>query len=82
MKFTPTQNRKISSVYSDLNSIEHSNDLNRLKFSLNDFRTCQDVFEEIRYNGKSETFNKSVADYFKKFGFTVNLKGVNFIIAV
>lgn len=80
MKFTAQQNRKIASVFSDYNAIENEVDLKKRKLSLSDYRACEQVLDEIRCNGKSETFIESIADYFKKFGFKVNLRGVNYVI--
>lgn len=82
MKFTAQQNRKIASIFSDFKSIEDGNDLKKRKLSLCDYRACEQVLDEIRCNGKSETFIKNISDYFKKFGFEVNLQGVNYVISV
>lgn len=82
MKFTAQQNRKFASIFSDYNSIEAANDLKKRKLSLSDYRACEQILDDIRYTGKSETFNTSVAAYFKKFGFEVKLYGVNYVISV
>ena len=82
MKFTAQQNRKIASVFSDYNAIENEIDLKKRKLTLSEYQTCKQVLDDIRYNGKSETFIKNIADYFKKFGFEVNLQGVNYVISV
>lgn len=82
MKFTAQQNRKIASIFSDYKSIEDENDLKKRKLSLSDYRACEQVLDEIRYTGKSETFIESISDYFKKFGFEVKPRGVNYVISV
>ena len=82
MKFTAQQNRKIASIFSDYNAIENKIDLKKRKLTLSEYQTCKQVLDDIRYNGKSETFIKNISDYFKDFGFEVNLQGVNYVISV
>ena len=72
--------QKLAKVFKDLNAIDNVNDLKKRKLTLNEYYTCQKVFNDLNTYGKSETFIKNVADYFKRFGFIVRESGINFII--
>lgn len=80
MKMTVEQYKKISNIYHDYISIETEKDLRKRKMSLSDYDAFRDCFNEIQRNGKTETFISALADYFKKFGFTVTRRTVNYCI--
>lgn len=82
MKFTAKQMKKISAIFNDYMSIESDKDLKKRKMQLVDYHAFKDVFMDIQRNGKTTTFIENVARYFEKFGFSVMLDEVNYLIEV
>lgn len=82
MKFTAKQMKKISTIFNDYMSIESDKDLKKRKMQLVDYNAFKDVFMDIQRNGKTTTFIENVARYFEKFGFSVVLDEVNYLIEV
>lgn len=82
MKFTAKQMKKISTIFNDYMSIESDKDLKKRKMQLVDYNAFKDVFMDIQRNGKTTTFIENVARYFEKFGFSVMLDEVNYLIEV
>lgn len=82
MKFTAKQMKKISTIFNDYMSIESDKDLKKRKMQLIDYNAFKDVFMDIQRNGKTTTFIENVARYFEKFGFSVMLDEVNYLIEV
>lgn len=82
MKFTAKQMKKISTIFNDYISIESDKDLKKRKMQLVDYNAFKDVFMDIQRNGKTTTFIENVARYFEKFGFSVMLDEVNYLIEV
>lgn len=82
MKFTAKQIKKISAIFNDYMSIESDKDLKKRKMQLIDYNAFKDVFMDIQRNGKTTTFIENVARYFEKFGFSVVLDEVNYLIEV
>lgn len=74
--------RLIAKLYSDLQSIDRSEDLRRRGLSLTDYHMVVDLFNRIQKDGFVLTISTKVAEYFKKFGFHVELdeEGVNYEI--
>lgn len=72
-------------AYDKFFGIETVKDLDIHKLSFMDHSVAYDVMKDL-YIGKLEkpafTFNKNVADWFKKNGFTVVLDGVNYKISL
>lgn len=82
MKFTVKQMMKISTIFNDYMSIESDEDLKKRKMQLIDYDAFKNVFIDIQRNGKATTFIESIARYFEKFGFSVVLDEVNYLIEV
>ena len=82
MKMTAKQIKKLSAIYHDYMCIENDADLRKRKLSLSDYNAFPDIFKTIQSHGSTETFISSIADYFKKYGFTVTEKSVNYCISM
>ena len=82
MKMTAKQIKKLSAIYHDYMCIEKDTDLRKRKLSLSDYNAFPDIFKTIQSHGSTETFISSIADYFKKYGFTVTEKSVNYCISM
>lgn len=82
MKMTAKQIKKLSAIYHDYMCIENDADLRKRKLSLSDYNAFPDIFKRIQAHGSTETFISSIADYFKKYGFTVTEKSVNYCISM
>lgn len=76
--------RMCGTVHNDYYSVENEYDLRKRGLSLADYRVVPCVLESLydKKLGYGLTFNQKVADYFKKFGFHVELgsDGVNYVI--
>ena len=72
-------------AYDRFFGIDNAKDLHICKLNFADHSVAYDVMKDL-YIGKLEkpafTFNKNVADWFKKNGFTVVLDGVNYKITL
>ena len=70
----------LSKVYAAYNAIENHVDLRKNKLTLADYRAFPVVFEKLQNESKAECVSESLAKFFEKNGFTVNLSGVNYEI--
>ena len=82
MKITAKQIRKLNAIYNDYMSIDDDVSLRKRKLSLSDYNAFPDIFKAIQKYGSTETFVSSIAEYFKKHGFNVTEKSVNFLISL
>lgn len=82
MKMTSKQMKKLSAIYHDYMCIENDVDLKKRKLSLCDYHAFPVIFTEIQSNGSTETFISNIANYFKKYGFTVAEKSANYCISI
>ena len=71
---------KLTNIYHDYTSIEYATELNRRKITYAEFQAFPRVFKEIEEYGKAETFMRGLADYFRRYGFGVQLDGINYVI--
>ena len=73
---------KLREVYDILSGIETTKDLKKNGFSLSDLQAARAAFNGIARNGSTQTYIKSVVDFFRRYGFTVslNVDGVNYNI--
>lgn len=84
MKFTTKQHKIISTLYHDYMAIDTETDLRKQKISLSDYRAIPEIFGEVQRYGTVKCFITSIAEYFKKHGFTVELEpdNVNYNISI
>ena len=82
MKMTAKQIKKLNAIYNDYMSIDDDASLKKRKLSLSDYNAFPDIFKTIQSHGSTETFISSIADYFKKYGFNVTEKSVNYCISM
>ena len=84
MKRTAKQTKILSALYSDYISIDTEADLRKRKISFADYRAIPEFFGEVQRCGTVKCFITSIAEYFKKHGFTVALEpdGVNYDISI
>lgn len=84
MKLTTKQHKILSTFYYDYISIDTEADLRKRKISLADYRAIPEIFGEVQRCGTVKCFITSVAEYFRKHGFTVALEpdGVNYDISI
>ena len=81
MKITAKQIRKLNAIYNDYMSIDDDVSLRRRKLSLSDYNAFPDIFKAIQEYGSTETFVSTIAEYFKKHGFNVTEKSINYLIS-
>lgn len=76
--------KKIAKLYRDYTMIDCATDLKRRKLTLSDYHIIPKLANDIQKYGKTATFIESIANYFKKFGFDVELdeNNVNYIIKI
>ena len=73
--------KAITTAYSKLLEIETANDLKREGLTLSDYRAAVDIMQQLRTPGSSaNTFIFSVAEFFKRCGYTVTAGAVNYKI--
>lgn len=74
--------RKLAAIYNDYVSIETDKDLKKRKLTLAEYQAFPSVFNDYQKNGEGRTFVAAIADYFKKYGFSVSMdeNNVNYII--
>lgn len=75
--------KAITTAYSTLKSIDHSNELKKHNLTLSDYNGAIDIFKSLSTPGSSaKTFIKAIADFYKKCGFLVSEdpEKVNYII--
>lgn len=72
----------LSKVYAAYNAIENHADLRKNKLTLSDYRAFPIVFDELQHNSTAKCVSESLARFFEKNGFTVNLNGVNYEICL
>lgn len=74
--------RSIKKAFKSLNSIESIEDLKKAKLSLSDYHAAMDIFNELSKPGSSaKTFISNVAAFYKKCGFNVVLRNINYVIS-
>lgn len=74
--------KKLTAIYNDYVSIETDRDLKKRKLTLAEYQAFPSVFNDYQKNGETRTFVTAIADYFKKYGFSVSMdeNNVNYII--
>ena len=75
--------KKLTAIYNDYMSIETDKDLKKRKLTLAEYQAFPSVFNDYQKNrGKTRTFIDGIANYFKKYGFSVSMdeNNVNYII--
>ena len=82
MKKTTDKNRMITWVFSDYTSIENDADLRKRHLTLTDYNIVHDGICCLAKYKPFTTFVSSVAEYFKRNGFSVNMDedGINYVI--
>lgn len=82
MKTTTDKNRMIAWIFSDYTSIENDADLQKRHLTLSDYNIVYDGIGCLAKYKPFTTFVSSVAEYFKRNGFSVNMdeNGINYII--
>jgi hypothetical protein len=82
MKTTTDKNRMIAWIFSDYTSIENDADLRKRHLTLSDYNIVYDGNGCLAKHKPFTTFVSSVAEYFKRNGFSVNMdeNGINYII--
>lgn len=74
--------RSITKAYTTLRNIENMEDLKKAKLSLSDYHAAMDIFNELSKPGSSaKTFISNVAEFYKKCGFNVVLRNINYVIS-
>lgn len=71
MKANAKNTRKISNLYHDYSQIDGEKDLKRRKLTLSEYKDIAFFANELQRNGFFLTFSKTIAEYFKRFGFMV-----------
>ena len=75
------QTKAITTAYTKLKEIENAQDLKREGLTLYEYRAACDMMDELRKpGGVSFTFITSVAEFFKRCGYSVKLTNVNYKI--
>lgn len=75
--------RIISATYHKLNDADSIDDLRKLKLTLAEFDICRVIFPEVsKIGGVAKTCSTEVANFFKRNGYSVELKDVNYIITI
>ena len=64
------------------NAIESAADLRKHKITLADYHTFPVVFEKLHHDSRAKCVSGSLARFFEKHGFAVNLNGVNYEISL
>lgn len=72
--------RKLSKLYNDYMAIDDDRALKKTGMTLAEYNALPDVFERLQKNGHVNTFMTGLANYFKKFGFSVSLDGTDYEI--
>lgn len=72
--------RKLSKLYNAYTAIDDDKALKRAGMTLAEYNALPDVFERLQKNGHVNTFMTGLANYFKKFGFSVSLDGTDYEI--
>ena len=74
--------RKLTAIYNDYMSIETDRDLKKRKLTYAEYQGFPSVFKRYQENGETHTFVTAIAEYFKKYGFSVSMdeNNVNYII--
>lgn len=72
--------RKLSKLYNDYMAIDDDKALKKTGMTLAEYNALPDVFERLQKNGHVNTFMTGLANYFKKFGFSVSLGGTDYEI--
>lgn len=72
--------RKLSKLYNDYMAIDDDKALKKTGMTLAEYNALPDVFERLQKNGHVNTFMTGLANYFKKFGFSVSLDGTDYEI--
>lgn len=84
MKLTAKQHKILSAFYHDYMMIDTAAELKKRKISLSDYHAIPTIFESVQRNGTTKCFITSIAEYFRKNGFTVEIEpnGVNYDISI
>ena len=77
MKLTVKQYKILSALYHDYPAIDTEADLKKRKILLADYRAIPEIFGEVQRHGTTKCFISSIAEYFKKYGFIVELESDN-----
>ena len=78
----PEAMRAITKAYSKLYYMDDAQSLAREGLTLSDYRTAVDVMQELRTPGSTaDTFILSVAEFFKRCGYTVTAGAVSYKIS-
>ena len=72
----------LNSIIYNYKEIESDKDLRTRKLSYSDYQNLGFLIDTLRYEGKANTFIKSIADYFKKLGCKVELQEIQYIISL
>ena len=72
----------LSKVYAAYQAIESDMDLRKNKLTLSDYNAFPVVFDTLQLESKAKCVSESLARFFEKNGFTVNLIGVNYDISL
>lgn len=72
--------KKLSKLYNAYMAIDDDKALKRTGMTLAEYNALPDVFERLQKNGHVNTFMSGLANYFKKFGFSVSLDGTDYEI--
>lgn len=83
-KLTEKQMEKISGLYYDYNQIYSVNDMRIRHLQIVDYLSIPELANNIQRTGEARTFMQNVAEYFKRFGFTVTMdsNNVNYKISI
>lgn len=71
MKANVKNTRKISNLYRDYSQIDSEKELKKRKITLAEYNAIAFSANELQSNGFFLTFSKAIAEYFKRFNFTV-----------
>ena len=79
---TAPQMRKITSLYLDYTHIDNNSDLRNRHLQPVDYQAIPELANNIQRTKEVRTFMQNVAEYFKRFGFTVTMdeNNINYII--
>ncbi len=72
----------LSKVYAAYQAIESDTDLRKNNLTLADYNAFPVVFEKLQRESKAKCVSESLARFFEKHGFAVNLNGVNYEISL
>ena len=75
--------KAITTTYSDLRNIENEKDLHDAGLTLAGYHAAIDIFNDVsRPNTQTTTIMQDVAEYFKKHGYNVTRRTIDYLIAI